>query len=288
VAAVRSAADEKGHHLTVALSEGPIWLDADPVRVLQVLENLLSNAVRYTNSGGSIEISVGREDGFAAVRVRDDGIGIDADLIAQIFDPFTQASSAVDRSRGGLGIGLTLVREFTEMHGGSVSASSEGRDRGSEFAVRWPLAPAPGKGAAQGAASSRTAPAGRRVLVVDDNDAATSMLALLLERLGAERVEVATDGDEALRKARALLPDIVLLDIGLPGKDGYQVARELRGQRELEGVVLVALTGYGQEQDRLRSREAGFDQHLVKPASIDDLRRVLALTRPMKQTGSIA
>ena len=131
----------------MVLPEDPIWLDADPVRVLQVIENLLSNAVKYTNSGGSIEVSVSREDGFAAVRVRDDGIGIDGDLIAQIFEPFTQASSLLDRPRGGLGIGLTLVRQFTEMHGGTVAVSSEGRDRGSEFVVRLPLAPAPGKGA---------------------------------------------------------------------------------------------------------------------------------------------
>ena len=165
------------------------------------------------------------------------------------------------------------------MHGGTVSVSSEGRDCGSEFVVRWPLASSPATGAAPANASRQTAPAGRRVLVVDDNVTAASMLALLLERLGAGQVEVATDGIAAVSKARELLPDVVLLDIGLPGKDGYQVARELRGQRELERVVLVALTGYGQDQDRLRSREAGFDEHLVKPASIEDLQRVLAMTR---------
>jgi CheY-like chemotaxis protein/two-component sensor histidine kinase len=278
-AAIRNAADEKGHELAVVLPDDPLWLDADPVRVLQVIENLLSNAVKYTNSGGSIEVSVSRDDGFAAVCVRDDGIGIDGDLIAQIFEPFTQASSGLERPRGGLGIGLTLVRQFTEMHGGTVSVSSEGRDCGSEFVVRLPLASSPRKRPAPAEASSETAPAGRRVLVVDDNVAAASMLALLLDRLGAERVEVATDGVAAVSKARQLRPDLVLLDIGLPGKDGYQVARELRGDRELEGAVLVALTGYGQEQDRLRSREAGFDEHLVKPASIDDLQRVLAMTR---------
>ena len=207
--------------------------------------------------------------------MRDDGIGIDPDLMAQIFDPFTQASSVIDRPRGGLGIGLTLVRQFTELHGGTVSVSSEGRDRGSEFVVRLPVAPSPRNGAAPAEVASRpTAPAGRRVLVVDDNVTAASMLALLLDRLGAGRVEVATDGIAAVSKARELRPDLILLDIGLPGKDGYQVARELRGHRELEGAVLVALTGYGQEQDRLRSREAGFDEHLVKPASIEDLQRV--------------
>jgi PAS domain S-box-containing protein len=278
VAAVRAAAEEKAHDLTVVLPEDSIWLDADPVRVMQVLENLLSNAVKYTNPGGSIEISSSREDGFAAVRVRDDGIGIDSELIAQVFEPFTQAPRGLDRPRGGLGIGLTLVRQFTELHGGTVSVSSEGHERGSEFVVRWPLAPAP-KDAAPVERSPYRPPAGRRVLVVDDNAMAASVLAMLLDRLGAGRVEVATDGFAALSKARELRPDVVLLDIGLPGKDGYQVARELRGHSELDGAVLVALTGYGQEEDRLRSREAGFDEHLVKPASIDDLQRVLAMTR---------
>jgi PAS domain S-box-containing protein len=279
VAAVRTAADEKRHRLKVAGADESIWLDADPVRVLQVLENLLSNAVKYTHAGGHIEVSVGRDDGFAAVTVRDDGIGIDADLMAQIFEPFTQASSGFDRPRGGLGIGLTLVRQFTEMHGGTVSVSSGGRDRGSEFVVRWPIASPPQEKTPPVERTPRGPSTGRRVLVVDDNEAAATMLALLLDRLGAQKVDVATDGAAAVTKARELLPDVVLLDIGLPGMDGYQVARELRRWRELDRTVLVALTGYGQEQDRLRSREAGFDEHLVKPASVDDLQRVLSMTR---------
>jgi CheY-like chemotaxis protein/anti-sigma regulatory factor (Ser/Thr protein kinase) len=247
--------------------------------VKQVLENLLSNAVKYTPAGGSIEVTVEHEDGFAAVSVRDDGIGIDPDLMAQIFEPFTQVSSHLERPRGGLGIGLTLVRQFTEMHGGTVSASSGGRDRGTEFVVRWPIAAAPAAEVAPNERRMDLSSIGRRVLVVDDNQPAASMLALLLEHLGVQRVDVAPDGVAAVSKARELLPDVVLLDIGLPGMDGYQVARELRRHRELDRAVLVALTGYGQEQDRLRSREAGFDEHLVKPASIEDLQRVLSMTR---------
>ena len=236
MATVREAADEKGHDLAVVLPQETIWLDADPVRVLQVIENLLSNAVKYTNSGGSIEVAVSRDDGFAAVRVSDDGIGIDGDLIAQIFEPFTQASSAprspARRSRHRPDAGATVHRD-ARRHGlgferwtRTVAASSWCAGR---LPHRRPTRPAPAD------ASPRTAPAGRRVLVVDDNVTAASMLALLLERLGAERVEVATDGITAVSKARELLPDLVLLDIGLPGKDGYQVARELRGHRELDG-----------------------------------------------------
>jgi CheY-like chemotaxis protein len=165
------------------------------------------------------------------------------------------------------------------MHGGTVSVSSAGRDLGSEFVVRWPIASSPGEKTAPVERTPRGSSAGRRVLVVDDNEAAASMLALLLDRLGARKVEVATDGVAAVSKARELLPDLVLLDLGLPGMDGYQVARELRCSRELDRAVLVALTGYGQEQDRLRSREAGFDEHLVKPATVEDLQRVLSMTR---------
>jgi CheY-like chemotaxis protein/two-component sensor histidine kinase len=279
VAAVRGAAETSSHQIVVTRAAEPIWLDADPVRVLQVIENLLSNAIKYTDDGGRIEVAIERDGDFAVIRVRDDGIGIERDQLAEIFEPFTQASSGIDRSQGGLGIGLSLVRHFVGLHGGTVSASSEGPGKGSEFVTRLPIgktSPPPAStedGPRQGGAGSRC------VLVVDDNVGAASMLALLLGRLGADRVEVAADGFSAVRKAEELIPDVILLDIGLPGMDGYQVARELRQRPQLERSVLVALTGYGQEQDRARSREAGFDEHLVKPASVDDLQRVLTMSR---------
>jgi PAS domain S-box-containing protein len=279
VTAVRGAAERSGHQVVVTRAAEPIWLDADPVRVLQVIENLLNNAIKYTDSGGRIEAAIERDGDFAVIRVRDDGIGIDPEHLAEIFEPFTQASSGIDRSQGGLGIGLTLVRHFVTMHGGTVSASSAGPGQGSEFVTRLPIGKAPSAQASTDESPGTGRPESRCVLVVDDNVGAASMLALLLSRLGADRVETAADGFTAVRKAEELLPDVILLDIGLPGMDGYQVARELRQRPELDRAVLVALTGYGQEQDRARSREAGFDEHLVKPASVGDLQRVLTMTR---------
>jgi PAS domain S-box-containing protein len=277
LAATGAAADGKEHDVEVTRAAQEIWVDADPVRLLQVLENLLSNAFKYTDPSGRIEVRLESDGGRAVVRVRDDGIGIEPDLLARIFEPFTQASSGIDRSEGGLGIGLTLVRHFVELHGGTVSAVSEGAGKGSEFTVRLPTIDAPRPIAAPRATPAPEAVEQRTVLVVDDNSSAAGMLSLLLGRLGATRVEVAADGPAALDKAEEIVPDLVLLDIGLPGMDGYQVARELRRRPRLQSAVLVALTGYGQAEDRQRSRDAGFDEHLVKPASIDDLQRVLSL-----------
>lgn len=263
----------EAHTLVVSLPEEPVWVEADPVRLAQIIENLLSNACKYTDKGGRIEVSVCRGAEDVAVTVKDNGIGIDRDLLPRVFDLFTQSSRTLDRSQGGLGIGLTLVRTLVEMHGGSVSAASEGPGRGSQFTVRLPLAR---KTSIPESPAAPPAPAsGRRVLVVDDNVGAARMLALLVSRLGPHEIEIAHDGLSTIEKVHGFLPDIVLLDIGLPGMDGYEVARRLRASEQFKKTRLIALTGYGQDDDRRRSREAGFDEHVVKPVEVETLLRLL-------------
>ena len=274
VEAARPAIEERRHALTVALPPGPLPVDADPTRLGQILANLLGNAVKYMNPGGSIALSAAPEGDQVVIRVRDAGIGIAPEMIPHIFDMFSQVASSIDRSDGGLGIGLTLVRQLVDLHGGSVTASSPGLGRGTEFAVRLPAAPRPElPPAAPGRAE---APARRlQVLVVDDNRPSAESMALLLELLGNE-TRVAGDGREALVVASEFRPDAIILDIGLPGLDGYEVARHVRGRPEHEGVLLIAVTGYGGDEDRRRSREAGFDHHVVKPIDIDLLAQLLA------------
>jgi len=269
------------HELSVSVPEGPLWLHADSARLEQVLANLLNNAAKYTEPGGAIELVAAREGDDAVVRVRDSGIGIAPELLPRVFDLFTQADRSLDRSQGGLGIGLTLVRRLVELHGGSVSASSRGLGRGSEFVVRVPIGAAPGAteeagGAAPDAATFPATDARpKRVLVVDDNIQGAMILARVLKSCGHE-TEVAHDGPTALEIASARPLDVVLLDIGLPGMDGYEVARRLRKVDGMDRVLLVALTGYGQEEDRERSRQAGLDLHLVKPIDPHTLTLVLA------------
>jgi PAS domain S-box-containing protein len=239
--ALRASIDEQGQQLTLEVPDEPVWLDADSVRLVQVLENLLNNASKYTDVGGQIWLEAQREGDEAVVSVRDNGIGIAADVLPDVFDLFTQASQALDRARGGLGIGLTLVRNLVEMHGGRVSAHSDGPGRGSRFTVRLPVGrPA---GASSPGKASGAPPQNRRILIVDDNAGAAQMLALLLSRLGSHETEVVHDGVAALAAAREFLPEVILLDIGLPGKDGYQVARELRAMPRVRDALLVALTG---------------------------------------------
>ncbi len=267
------------HGLTVSLPPGPVPLEADPVRLAQVVANLLNNAAKYTEECGQIWLAARRDGGAAVVSVRDSGVGIRADVLPRVFDLFAQADGTLQRAQGGLGIGLTLVKRLVEMHGGTVTAHSEGPGKGSEFVVRLPLAGEARPAAAAPQAGEPPAAAARRILVVDDNRDAADSLGLLLRFLGHE-VRVAHDGPAALEAARAWRPAVVLLDIGMPGMDGYAVARALRALPELEGVVLIALTGWGQEEDRRRSRAAGFDHHLIKPVDLEALQALLAAPAP--------
>ena len=272
---------QRHHTLTVSLPEQPLWLPADAARLEQVVVNLLTNAAKYTDEGGRIGLSVLQEDASAVLRVRDNGIGIAPELLPCIFDLFTQAERSLDRSQGGLGIGLCLVQRLVEMHGGTVSASSV-QGHGSEFVVRLPMtpefAPPPRPPSSMPPlALLATGPVVAklcRVLVVDDNLDAAHTLTMLLEFLGHE-VRMCYDGPGALAEAVAWQPDVVLLDIGLPGLSGHEVARRIRQHPTLAAMVLVALTGYGQEADRQFSREAGFDHHLTKPVDFGEVEKIL-------------
>jgi signal transduction histidine kinase len=269
--------DAQGHELTVSLSQPRIRVNGDPVRLAQVFANLLNNAAKYTEKGGHIWVAAGREGGEVVVRVADDGIGMPADLVPRVFDLFTQAERSLDRSQGGLGLGLTLIKRLVEMHGGTVEAHSEGPGKGSEFVVRLPAfeGVVPGEPGPAGDTPSPPPAPPRRVLVVDDNADAAETLAWLLRAAGHD-VLTAYDGRAAVDTAPAFRPEVVLLDIGLPGIDGYEVAARLRRRPELREALLVAVTGYGQDEDRRRSREAGFDEHLTKPIDPAALPALLA------------
>ena len=261
-----------GHVLDVELPREPLWLNGDPVRLAQILSNLLNNAAKYTEDGGHIQVRARSESGQAVISVRDNGVGIAPETLPRMFEMFSRGDRDSGRSQGGLGIGLALSRRLAQMHNGTLEATSV-PGTGSEFIVRLPLAPAP---AAAEAAETDAAPSlGRtRVLVVDDNRDAGDSLGQILGMLGAE-VRVARGGAEALSEFAEYAPSVVLLDIGMPGMNGYEVARTIRTRYPGHGTSLVALTGWGQEEDRRRVREAGFDHHLVKPAEIDALQQLL-------------
>jgi two-component system CheB/CheR fusion protein len=285
VDSTRALIDSRGHHLTFELPQPPIRLEADAARLEQVVANLLNNSAKYTMPGGQISVRALREGEEAVVRVRDNGIGVPPDVLGRVFEPFVQSDGSLARSEGGLGIGLTLVRSLVEMHGGTVEASSPGLGQGSEFIVRLPVRVTAGlAGAGAGSTGERLVPRESspftparpvRVLVVEDNVDAAESLATLL-RLWGHDVRVVHDGLDALDAAREYQPEVVLLDIGLPGLDGYQVAERLRDQEGLENTLLVAMTGYGQPEDRRRSREAGIQHHFVKPVEPFVLRNLLA------------
>jgi PAS domain S-box-containing protein len=276
VETVRPVVTQRRHELVVSLPPEPIWLSADAARLEQVVVNLLANAAKYTDEGGHIWLIVQREDDECVVRVRDTGVGIAPDLLPWIFDLFTQATRSLDRSQGGLGIGLALVHRLTDLHGGTVEAHSVVGE-GSEFIVRLPLAAAAATPSlpALGHDLDRTAPRPLRVLAVDDNLDTVDSFAMLLTALGHE-VRTAHDGISALAAAKDYLPDVALLDIGLPGLSGFEVAKRIRQEPALAHVVLVAVTGYGQDADRETARQAGFNHHLVKPARLDQLEGILA------------
>ena len=266
--------DSREHILEVQLPDEPLRIEGDLTRLSQVVLNLLNNAAKFTPKGGHLRLTVERDGEMAAIRVHDTGIGISADLLPNVFDLFTQGDRSLDRTEGGLGIGLTMVQRLVKLHGGSVEVRSEGSGLGSEFIVRLPLltvpAPAPlPQRAGSGPASSR------RVLVVDDNRDATETLELLLQLWGHE-VRSALNGTEALSLAVEFRPEIILLDIGLPGMSGYEVARQLRKLPGFRDVFIVAVTGYGQDRDRIHSQEAGFGHHLVKPVQPEVLQELIA------------
>jgi PAS domain S-box-containing protein len=268
--------DAQGQQLITALPPEPLRLEGDPTRLAQVVSNLLHNAAKFSARAGRIWLTVERLGDTAVLRVRDEGAGIPADLLPRVFDLFTQEDRSLERSQGGLGIGLTVVRKLVELHGGTVTAHSEGPGKGSEFVVRLPgILEARSPGPAEAGPAPGPAPVARRVLVVDDNVDAAESVAMIL-RLSGHEIRLAHSGPEALKAAEKYRPEVVVLDIGLPGISGYEVAKRLRQQPTFRETLLIAVTGYGQEEDQRRSREAGFDRHLVKPVDPYALEQVLA------------
>ena len=270
--------DAHSHRLSVSMPEGALYLEGDGVRLTQVLDNLLGNAAKYMNDGGSIHLSVETEEGddgpWVTVRVRDAGVGIPKDLLEGVFELFVQAPNSSNRTHGGLGIGLALVRALVTLHGGTVQASSEGPGQGAEFVVRLPLLARLPESAAPERERSASG-ANLRILIIDDNIDSASGLGMYLETYGHE-VRMAHDGGSGLSTALEFLPDTILLDIGLPDIDGYEVADRLRSHKRLRAVPLVAMTGYGRESDRTRAAGAGFDHYLVKPVDYDALNQILS------------
>jgi signal transduction histidine kinase len=270
----RPLIESANHKLTVMLEEPPISVDADATRLTQVFSNLLNNAANYTDPGGSISISAKREGDDVAISVTDTGIGIPAEALPTVFDMFAQIAVRDRFAQPGLGIGLTLARSLVELHGGTLMAASEGAGKGSQFTVRLPISH-----------RERTAPKvpssvpeigkSKRILVVDDNQDAANSLGSLLRILGAD-VRVVHDGKAALEAFEVFHPRVTLLDLGMPGMDGYEVARRIRARADSRKAALIALTGWGQEQDRRRTEEAGFDYHLTKPVDIDTVAAALA------------
>jgi len=283
VETARPLIDARGQSLSVAVPSAPVWLSADFARLSQVVANLLNNASKYTGEGGRIELVAHAGEGEASIVVRDNGAGIEPQLLPKVFDLFVQGERALDRGQGGLGIGLTLVKRLVELHQGRVDVASEGPGKGASFTVSLPCISAvePQRAAAVASISRTSEVYGRRVLVVDDNiDAAESTAAFL--RLEGHEVKAVHDGLQALASLRVFDPHVVVLDIGLPGLDGYAVARQLRERGDTSHVLLIALTGYGQKEDRSRAAEAGFDYHFVKPA---DPREIQAAIERGRNTG---
>ena len=264
------------HALTVSLPPAPVVVNADPARVDQVLDNLVNNACKFTDKGGRVSLTLERAADTAVIRVRDSGIGIAADKLPHIFDMFMQIDTSLGRPVSGLGLGLTLAKSLVEIHGGTLEVHSEGVGQGSEFIVRLPLAvEIAAARILEPRVSTRAATPARRFLVVDDNlDAATS-LAMMLEQ-GGNETRTASDGVQAVELAERFQPDVVLLDIGLPKLNGYEVARKIREQPWGKAMLLVALTGWNQDQTQQKSAEAGFDHHLIKPVSAAALLKLLA------------
>ena len=280
---VRPQIDQRKHDMTVSIPPDPIWLHADAARLEQVIVNLLTNAAKYTDVSGKIWLSAEQVGDECLLRVRDTGVGITPELLPCIFDLFTQAERSLDRSQGGLGIGLALVQRLTELHGGKVEVSSTLR-QGSEFLIRLPIEKFHSTAMPSHLVEKPVQkPHPLRVLIVDDNVDTVLSFSMLLKASGSE-VKTAHDGPTAVKIAQEYVPDVVLLDIGLPGLNGYEVARQIRKQPSLRNVVLVALTGYGQESDKQASTEAGFNHHLIKPARIAEIRQILETVAERRDT----
>jgi signal transduction histidine kinase/CheY-like chemotaxis protein len=272
--ATRPLLEARSHSFDLQLPDQPVPVNADATRIVQVAVNLLTNAARYTNPGGRISLNLIEERGEAVFTVRDNGRGIPPELLPRVFDLFVQGDQGLARTEGGLGIGLTLVQRLVAMHGGSIRAESPGPGQGSAFTVRLPLSTAP-LAAPSPIPLSDPAPTGRRVLIVEDNRDAAETLREIITDLG-HTVAVAGDGPSGIRQAESFHPHLILLDLGLPGMDGYEVARTLRSKGLLDGVTLVALTGYSSTEHQERAREAGFDHYLTKPASIEVVQSLLS------------
>lgn len=282
----RPVIDERGHQLTLEIPLAPVFLNVDPTRISQVLSNLLNNAAKYMDPGGRIWLTVARDGNQVTVRVKDAGIGIPADMLPKIFDMFTQVDSSLERTQGGLGIGLTLVQRLVEMHGGTVEARSDGPRQGSEFILRLPVVEENDQAGKTepDAPGSTWPPAKCRILVVDDNQDSARSLAMLLRLMGNE-VHAAFDGLEAVAAVSEFRPDVALLDIGLPKLNGYEAARRIR-EEQGDRLLLIALTGWGQEEDRRRALEAGFNHHMTKPVEVSALQQLLAGRQSQKRAES--
>lgn len=272
--------DEGRHHLIVDMPEEPLWLDADMTRIAQIVSNLINNSAKYTPDGGRIMLAVRSQDGRVSIIVADNGIGIPADMLPRVFDLFTQVERDSQRAQGGLGIGLALVRRLVQMHGGTIRAQSEGPGNGSAFTVELDLAPTPANvGHSQEASAVQQSAESLKILVVDDNVSSAQTMGWMLEMLG-HQVVLAHDGLAALEAAKQHSPDVILLDIGMPGMNGYDVARALRQDVRFKDTLLIAQTGWGQDRDRQEALAAGFNHHLVKPVSHEQFAGLLVGVRP--------
>lgn len=278
--AVKNLMDTRGVDFSVVVDPEPIWVEGDPARLQQVHVNLLNNAAKYTSRGGHVTLEAKRMDGHAVVRVKDDGVGIPKEMLDTVFELFVQSSRTLDRSAGGLGVGLTLVRGLVEKHGGTVSARSEGEGKGCEFEVRLPISEPPSEQEAARGSLLGKLPRRSRIVVVEDNDDGREALCALLTRAGFE-CHSANHGISGIELMDEVLPHVAIVDIGLPGIDGLEFARRVREKPQHKNVYLIALTGYGQQGDRERARGAGFDEHLVKPVDLGTLKRLLAEGEPV-------
>jgi len=280
---MRGVMEARGLEFRAELDDAPLFVDGDPARLQQINVNLLSNAAKYTPRGGHVSICAKREDGQATIRVKDDGAGIPKDMLDSAFELFVQSRRTLDRAEGGLGVGLTLVRGLVSKHGGSVVARSEGEGKGSEFVVCLPLVAEPARVASEARGSNIPVESDQRIVVIEDNRDSREVLCELLTRNGFD-CRSADNGREGLALIDEFEPMAAIVDIGLPGIDGLELARRLRASGKHPGILLIALTGYGQRSDRELALQAGFDEHVVKPVDLAALRRLLGKRKSLPQS----